>query len=263
MSYLIGAIFIALSLIVLAGVVFHLTVSPYGPQLLKPIQDRFFAQPVSNILQEARRHEEQEIHRHFHRIVKMPQVSENDQSVCYICHSDYPHSKNKKIRSLLNMHTQFFVCEACHIKEPPGTAVVYRWYNPENDHPTGPFMGTHYDAHTADLMQVKDLTSKMAPYIPKGDQFEFAIQRQDAPLAKDYIKVRDRLTPEQRDAVKRKFHVNIKPVGYACKACHAKKGRIDFKQLGFSDYRTAVLQQLSIQGKLTQNKKVFLPNLFQ
>ena len=261
LSYVIGFMFIALTLIVAVGVLHHLTLSPYGPLLLKPIKERFFTQPVSTILQEARRNEELEIHRHFHRIVETPQLAENDRSVCYICHSDYPHSKNNKIRSLLNMHTQYFVCEACHIKEPPNATVVYKWYNPYRENPSGPFVGTSYDPRTGNLMEVEDLISKMAPYLPKGGKLEFAIQRQDAPLAKDYMKVRDKLSPEQRDGVKKKFHINIKPKGPECQACHAKEGLLDFKRLGFDDNRAAKLKRLKIKGKLTQDEGLFLPRL--
>jgi DNA-directed RNA polymerase subunit M/transcription elongation factor TFIIS len=262
-SYLIGFVFIVLTLVVFIGVVHHLTISHHGPQLLKPLIDKYFTEPKSAILTEAKRQKDLEIHRHFHRIVAFPQLAESERSVCYICHSDYPHSKNTQIRSLLNMHTQYFVCETCHIKERQDRNIIYQWYNPTHDNPAGPFFGTHYDPLSGNLAKVEDLTSKMAPYYKRGLEIESALLNQDAPLAKDFMKVRDQLTPEQRDGVKNQFHENIKPKGHECKDCHAKTGILDLKQLGFSDNRIADLQQLNIKGAITGNKEVYLPSLLK
>jgi len=262
-SYLIGSIFILLTLVVFVGVVHHLTISHHGPELLKPLIDKYFTEPKSPILEEAKRQADREIHRHFHRIIDFPELPESDRPVCYICHSDYPHSKNTTIRSLLNMHTQYFVCETCHIKAQPGKNIIYRWYNPLHDNPSGPFFGTHYDPVTGNLAQVKDLISKMAPFYKKGLIVESTLHIQDAPLAKDFVKVRDQLTPEQRDGVKNRFHVNIKPKGHECKDCHAQDGLLDLKKLGFADDRIADLQQLSIKGAITRNEEVYLPNLLK
>lgn len=260
-SYLIGSTFIILTLVVFVGVMHHLTISHHGPELLKPLIDKYFTEPKSAILEEAKRLEDLEIHRHFHRIVDFPMLAEGEGTVCYICHSDYPHSKNTKIRSLLNMHTQYFVCETCHIKERKDRKVIYKWYNPSHDNPPGPFFGTHYDPLTGNLALVEDLTTKMAPYYKRGLEIESALQNQDAPLALDYMKVRDQLTPEQRDGVKNKFHENIQPKGHECKVCHAQAGILDLKKLGFGDNRIADLQQLQIKGAITSHKEVYLPNL--
>ena len=252
-----------ITLVVLVGVLYHLAFSSYGPQLLMPMKEKYFTKPKSTILTEAKKLEALEIHRHFHNIVSFPQPPENVRPVCYICHSDYPHSKKKKVRSLMNMHTQYFVCETCHIKEKEGAKIVYKWYNPLNDNSKGPFFGTSYDPETGNIAKVDDLISKMAPYFKTGDNIELAIQLQDAPLAKDYMKVRDQLTPEQRDGVKVKFHENIKPKGHDCQTCHAKESILNYKNLGFSENRTVDLEQLNIKGMITKYEEFYLPNLFQ
>ncbi len=261
--YLLSLVFSAMTILVMAGVLYHLTFSSHGPAVLEPLKARIERKQHSAILDDAKHLEELEIHRHFHNIVEYPQLPENERPVCFICHSDYPHSKSKKVRALLNMHTQFSVCETCHIEEKEDTEIFYKWYNPYAENPTGPFFGTRYDSETGNLAEVDDKISKISPYFIKGATIESAIQVQEAPLAQDYMNVRDQLTPEQRDGVKKKFHVNIKPKGHECKECHAEKGILSFKKLGFTADRTVDLEQLNVSGMITKYETFYLPNLFK
>jgi hypothetical protein len=262
-AYAIGLVVMLITGIVLVGTLYHLTLSPDGPQLLRPLVSLFSQKEPSLIMDEAKRLQGLQLHKHFHHIVPYPKLPEDKSPACFICHSDYPHSKNKKIRSILNMHTQFFVCESCHIKEKEGTGIFYKWYSPFEENPQGPFFGTSYDPETGNLVQVKDEFSKIAAYFRTGIRLELAIQHQDAPLARDFMKVRDKLTPEQREGVKNQFHQNIKPKGHECKACHSKQGILNFKRLGFSEKRTADLENLNITGMLTKYEQFYLPDLFQ
>lgn len=265
LSYLIGSIFLVLTLVVLVGVIHHLTVSRHGPGLLMPLMQKYREQRKSEIFDEARRHAEIERHRHFHNVApKYPQLPENLRPVCFICHSELPHSKNKRIRSLMNLHTQFFVCETCHIKQKPGATIVYKWYNPLDSNPQGPFYGTSYDPVTDILSPGKDQLSRIAPFFKseKDGSLQSAIQIQDAPLAQDYMKVRDKLSPEQREGIKNKFHENIKPKGHGCKTCHTENSILDFTQLGFSKTRATNLKQLILADMLAKYEKFYLPELF-
>jgi DNA-directed RNA polymerase subunit M/transcription elongation factor TFIIS len=261
--YLIGFIFKIITLTVLVGVGYHLTLSHHGPGLLIPMQKKIEEKQRSAILEEVKKQEQYEVHRHFHNVSYTPKLPDNMRPVCYICHSDYPHSKNKKVRALLNMHTQFFVCETCHIEERKGATIIYKWYNPFDTEPEGPFFGTSYDPETGNLIEVDDAFSKIAPFFKYGDRLESAISRQDAPLARDYMKVRERLTPEQRDNVKKKFHTHIKPKGHDCNICHSKKSILDFRKLGFADNRIVDLVQLNIKGMITKYERFYIPNLFK
>jgi hypothetical protein len=262
-AYLIGFFVLMITVLVFIGVLHYLAVSPHGPEALKSVVERYFTEHKSAVLEEAKRLQEMEIHRHFHNTVEFPKLAENKRPACYICHSDYPHVKNKKIRSLLNMHTQFFVCETCHIKKSDETTVVYKWYNPNDKDPSEPFFGTRYDPDTGRLATGSDLLSKIAPFFEKGDQLVSAIQEQDAPLARDFVEVRDSLTPEQRDVFKMKFHGNIKPKGYECEVCHSKTGVLDFNALGFTADRTVDLQEMNIKGMITKYEVFHLPALFK
>ena len=164
----------------------------------------------------------------------------------------------------MNLHTQFFVCETCHIKERPGTSVVYKWYNPLDKNPRGPFYGTSYDPATGSLSKGKDLISRIAPFYQgqPTDELGPAILVQDAPLAKDYMEVRDSLSPDQREGIKNQFHENIKPVGYGCRTCHIEKSLLDLKRLGFAANRIENLKKLNVIGMLVKYEKFYMPELF-
>ena len=254
-----------LALIILLGVVHHLTISHHGPGLLQPLLTKHRELVRSEILDEARRLEEFEQHRHFHRVAAdIPQLPENLRPVCSICHSDLPHRKNKRIRSLMNIHTQFFVCETCHVKEKPATTIVYQWYSPLEDYPQGPFYGTSYDLDTGLLSPGEDQISRIAPYfkLENTNRLQMAVQVQDAPLARDFMKIRDKLSPEQREGIKNKFHENIKPKGHECLKCHTEDSILDFDKLGFSEARTANLKKLGVVGMLEKYERFYLPELF-
>ena len=274
-SYILGFFIMLITLTVFGGVIYHLTISPDGPGLLRPLVKKYEKEKESPILMAAKRHEEMEKHRHFHITVSYPQIPENKRPVCYICHSDLPHKKNKKIRSLMNMHTQYLVCETCHIKEEPGTEIVYKWYSPFEKNPKGPFFGTDYD-HQTELLITGNKYAKIAPYFKTNlenysskdrvetDNLKIAIQIQDAPMAKDFMRVRDQLTPEQRAGVTNQFHEHIKPKGYECKECHNdKKSILNFKKLGFSEQRISDLTTLEIVGIITRYEDFYLPEFFK
>ena len=50
-----GFIFIGITLVVFAGVIYHLTFSTHGPQLLIPLKKKYFTKQQSTILTEAKR----------------------------------------------------------------------------------------------------------------------------------------------------------------------------------------------------------------
>jgi hypothetical protein len=164
----------------------------------------------------------------------------------------------------MNLHTQFLICETCHIKEKPGAVFVYRWYDPLHSNPQGPFYGTSYDPVTESLSRGKNLMARIAPFrkMNKTGNFQPALLQQDAPMARDYMKVRDKLSPEERGAIKNKFHENIQPKGHDCKDCHSDHSILDFKQLGFSDNRASNLKELSVVGMLSEYKEFYIPEFF-
>jgi RNase P subunit RPR2 len=260
--YLIGILVWLIIIFVLAGVVNHLAFSSRGPGLLIPLLKKI-QKKESPIVQAFRKHREAEEHRHFHHFIDVPKLPEAKRPTCYICHSNLPHSKTKKIRSMLNMHTNYVACETCHLEIKQGKTVVYKWYSPLEKNPKGPFFGTAYDPETGELVMAKEHFSKIAPFYEENGNLTSIVHMQDVPLAEDYVKIRDQLSPEQREGVTKRFHVDILPKGPSCQTCHSVKGRLDFKAMGFSPKRTVDIEQLNIKGIITKYDEFYLPDLFK
>lgn len=260
--YLIGLLVLLMALFVLGGMINHLAFSSHGPGLLLPLVKKF-QEKESDILKEFKKHRKAEEHRHFHRIVDYPETPDELQPTCFICHSKLPHSKVKKIRAMLNMHTNFFVCETCHLEIKEEDTVVYKWYSPLEKDPQGPFFGTSYDPESAELERADAHLSKIAPFYMKGESLESTLHMQQGEMARDYVRVRDQLTPEQREGVTKKFHEDIQPKGPECHTCHASDGILDYKKLGFSEKRILDLENLSIKGMITKYDEFYLPDLFK
>jgi hypothetical protein len=260
--YLIGIFVGLIILFVLAGVVNHLAFSSRGPGLLTPLLKKI-QKKESPIMEEFKKHREAQEHLHFHRIVDVPQPPEALQSTCFICHSNLPHNKTKKIRAMLNMHTNYLACETCHLEKKDGGTVVYRWYSPVEKDPKGPFFGTAYDPETGELEMVHEQFSKIAPFYEERGTLTPILHMQNAPMARDYVRVRDQLTPEQREGVTKRFHVDTRAKGPDCQACHSTKSILDFKALGFSPKRIVDIEQLNIKGIITKYDEFYLPDLFK
>ena len=260
--YLIGLFVCLIVLFVFAGVVNHLAFSSRGPGLLIPLLKKIQKQesPAQIALQ---KHREAEEHQRFHHIVPVPLPPEALRPTCYICHSNLPHNKTKKIRAMLNMHTVYLACETCHLKKNEGETVVYKWHSPVEKHPKGPFFGTAYDPETGELEMVNDHFSNIAPFYEKNGEFTAIVQMQGAAVAKNYVKIQDQLTPEQRKSETERFHVDILAKGPECQTCHSTKSILDFKALGFSPKRIVDIEELNIKGIITKYDEFYLPDLFK
>jgi hypothetical protein len=260
--YLIGIFVWCIVLFVLAGVVNHLAFSSRGPGLLVPLVKKI-QKKESPLLVAFKKHREAEEHQHFHHFVDVPALPEAQRPTCYICHSNLPHSKTKKIRAMLNMHSNYLACETCHLKKVEGRTVVYKWSSPVEKRPQGPFFGTAYDPETGELGISHDRYAKITPFYEQEGGLTAIAHQQDAPMARDYVGIRDQLTPEQREGVTKRFHVDILDKGQACQTCHATGGLLDFKALGFSAKRTIDIEQLNIKGIITKYDAFYLPDLFK
>jgi len=201
-----------------------------------------------------------ELHRHFHHLPDTKDIEPKYQSQCLMCHSLLPHSKNEKIRVMLNMHSDFFSCETCHYKKER-EIIQYTWYNMgiDNEITRGPKFGTRYNPETGMLKGADNHISKITPLLASKEKKEIFFMSQDHQLAKDYMKIKDRLTPGQRDQAKKKFHGDIDGKGWDCRECHRKNGVINFNALGFSPRRIVEIENLEIIGMYDKYETFHFP----
>ena len=108
---------------------------------------------------------------------------------------------------MLNMHSNYFTCEACHLEIKEGETISYKWYSGKEENPQGPFFGTSYDPDTGELQKVRNHDAKIAPFLKKDNRLECAIELQQGEEARKYMNIREGLTPEQKKELTNKFHV--------------------------------------------------------
>jgi hypothetical protein len=216
----------------------------------------------SYIQRTTQREKEKAARDHFHIIPQEPSSPVEAESACFLCHTTLPHHKHKKIRALLNMHTFYLACESCHVKKGEGQTIAYAWRDPEGADLSLGHYGTDYHPLSGSLLRV-NLGSRIVPYVKRGGENDFLIQKTDSPMARDYVRMKDSLNEQEKDFVKKNFHTNINPTGQVCKECHRADGILNFKELGFSEKRKADLETLSVSGMMTRYETFYLPALFE
>lgn len=179
--------------------------------------------------------------RRFHRDPGPDLAARPRRSVCFPCHDDAAHSKERMVSTLLNMHSQFAGCMTCHLdpKQVPDAAVALRWRNDSGIEVKGRPFGTATDPATGLLAQTDDYYSRIVAY------------RKDA-AGEELL---------ERRSPKRDRHKLVSAKGLACERCHtdAEKSFIPFQALGFSEQRTRELAALNLVGLVDKYKKFHFP----
>lgn len=252
-TLILGAIIIALliEITLTLGSDLHLFKEKEPPKLLQKLSHQRFTEKM----------------RHFHNAPEQDLVNLGKKPVCFYCHGDYPHSKQRMIRTLLNMHTQFIGCMTCHndprkIKEK---TLSFYWLNYSGISVTGPPYGTSLDRKTGYLVKTDNYYSKVVAYTSRNGAEELLEITEDSPDAKDFIQVRETLSDKDREAVKKAFHKLVSPKGRFCTRCHTseKESYLPFRKLGFSDRRVSDLTNLNIVGIVQKYRQFYMPNLLK
>lgn len=199
---------------------------------------------------------------HFHYLVDERPVGNDD--LCFICHGDLPHAEDKKVRSTLNMHTEFTACITCHTTEEKAKERSYMWYNYSGIDVEGRPFGTRYN-ELGGLERTDDHYSKITPYREVDGQIETIGITEDSKEARDYLKVRERLTHEQQSIIKRKFHQDIEKEAIFCDHCHTsiEEGVIPFEELDFDEKRARELRSENLSGTVEPENEFYFPSILK
>jgi hypothetical protein len=188
-----------------------------------------------------------------------------DESSCRACHPIYPHSENELVRAFLNMHTGFMFCEVCHINRGKVNGLVYDWENTENADFSGEPFGTYFNprtnkAHKAD----EHFISRIAVFSIAEGKERSLMNIQDTKAANEFMLQEKSLKPDAKKKKLAYFHRDIerKEISVACNECHSTEGILDFKKLGFDEFKTKHLIYINIKGLVTKYKVFYFPKLF-
>ena len=189
----------------------------------------------------------------------------DDETACRVCHPLYPHTENKLVRALLNLHTGFMVCDVCHLKKENFPDFTYDWKDTENADFSGRPFGTYYNPKTRTAHKSAHFLSRIAVYVKNDGKKQLTFNPEDTRKAKEFLKKEKNLTKAQRAADLNYFHRDIakKEISVACEECHSSHSILNFKQLGFSAKTATNLKELNIKGLVTKYKTFYFPDLFE
>lgn len=221
----------------------------------------------------------------YHKLERFAITRLDDKSSCRVCHPLYPHSNNKKVRALLNMHTGFMLCEVCHLKKEDLSQLQFSWKEPEHFEYVGEPYGTltHHTGHNSnrviqEMLKMSPetnkpdgqtgtngaLISRIAVFSKNGGNKKILMNTKDCDRAKDYMSKESSLSEKEKKESLELFHKDIarKEVSVACNECHVPDGMIDFASLGFNKNTSNDLQYLNIKSLVTKYETFYFPNLF-
>jgi hypothetical protein len=187
---------------------------------------------------------------HFHMVDEYITRPESNPPLCLMCHGAYPHSKEKKVRSILNSHTGFIACAVCHARKKPGDqSIDFVWIDRETGE-IAPKVQGQYGKYPAKIYPIKiaaDGHKKI--YRPVDDQ-----------AARQFLLTKDKYSPDQVAQAKKKMHEHISSKPVFCSDCHQKDGYLDFAKLGFPIQRINYLNSSEVVGMIEKYKTFYLPS---
>jgi hypothetical protein len=186
---------------------------------------------------------------HFHMLDGAITQQEPFHPLCTNCHGTYPHSKEKKVRALLNFHTGFMACSVCHVRKAPDDQdYFFVWV----DRQTG-----------LTAMQVKGsfgkYPAKIFPMQVTAGGQKRVFRPVDEKAAAEFLKLKDKFTPDQMAKAKIKLHEGVAKKPVFCTECHKKNGYFDFAQLGFSKNRVDHLVSTEVASMIEKYETFYIP----
>lgn len=224
----------------------------YFPQLeaKKIIEMTRHKKDDNNVFRTILKQDELLAREHFHMVDEYITKPESNPPLCLMCHGTYPHSKEKKVRSILNFHTGFIACAVCHARKKPGDkSINFVWIVRETGEITPKVQGQYgkYPAKIFPIQITADGHKKI--YRPVDDQ-----------AARQFLLTKDKYSPDQVAQAKKKMHEHISSEPVFCSDCHKKDGYLDYAKLGFPIQRINHLNSSEVVGMIEKYKTFYLPS---
>lgn len=191
------------------------------------------------------------IYEPFHGVDESVLAGSKSTSWCLKCHEDYPHSKSREVRGMLNAHSFFLACEVCHIAPKEGERFEYKWLQrgtgialTELKGPPGDYGGTIIPFRTE-----KGIPRRL-------DENQEAQQLLDESAALDS----DGDLKKRTMRLNADIHKEFSPRPLFCDECHRNNGALDFAQLMYSPQRVERLTFGEGANIIKRYKDFYLPS---
>jgi len=196
---------------------------------------------------------------HFHMVDDAVAGKDIQAPICAVCHGEYVHGKDEKLRALLNLHDGFMDCTVCHVRKGKNDTV-----GGTADTPISAFLwvdGVTGEFKTAVAGQYGNYSAKIFPVL----QAEGGLRQVPRPIteaaARQFLETRTGLSSEALEEARKKLHAAISKEAVACKECHVQNGYIDFRELGFSQQRVDDLVSSEFVGMFDKYETFYLPSV--
>ena len=213
-------------------------------QTSKPAEDE-------GIFRKILKNDQRQPRAHFHMIDEHLDQPEPYQPICISCHGTFPHSKEKKVRSLLNFHTGFMACAVCHYrKDPADKTFSFVWVDRVSG-TTSRRANGEYGKYPA----------KIFPARTTAENAEMIIHPVNEKSAREFLELKDQFTPDQIAQAKIKLHEQISQKPVFCIDCHKKDGYLSFKNLGYPKNRVNHLVSSEVAGMIGKYETFYFPEV--
>ena len=188
---------------------------------------------------------------HFHMVDASIFQSAPFEPICRTCHGTYAHSKEKKIRSILNSHEGFLACAVCHVrKDPADETFSFTWVDRETGRTSMTVEGEY-----------GKFPAKIFPKRVSASGQESIIRPISENAAQEYLKYKDKFTPDQVAQAKAKLHEHVSKKPVLCNECHRKDGYLNFAELGFPKNRVDHLTSSEVVTMIEKYETFYLPEV--
>lgn len=197
----------------------------------------------------------------FHGIDDAVLAGAKSKSWCLKCHEDYPHSKSREARAMLNAHSFFVACETCHVTPKPGEQFQYKWMVRNANTPLAELKGRagEYGGTIVPFRMESGLATRLDENPAAVKRLEdnwTAMERRDGEDASlENIQKRKSLL------LNTQIHGDLSEKPVFCDNCHRENGLLNFKQLLYSEQRAKTLTLSQGADVIKQYKEFYLPTM--
>lgn len=198
------------------------------------------------------KHEEEIPRSHFHITDKSVFRLEPEPSLCYKCHGIYPHTKDSKHLSFLNLHVGFMACEVCHVrKDFKGSDHFFVWVDIETGKKSMKAKGGYgkYDARIVPVKKTRYSNKRLDKIIDEEFQDYYADLKET------------RYQRENREELMEIHEYNLSKKAVPCLDCHKKAGYLNFSTLGFPRTRINQLTSSEVSRMVEQYETFYMPKM--